>query len=110
MADYDEIDPAIRQLIVDLNAAGYTTFSSCQGKRSPEDFESGSHTDHAFISFEEIPVGLKRNAWRYGLSVYNGGMSICPEYSDQRQTTYTQRNRRFEERVRRLFKLEPKPP
>ena len=57
------------------------------------------------MSFDELPAGLKRNAWRYGLEVYNGGMSICPDYEDNGPDTYIRHNLLFSDRMRQLFKL-----
>ena len=39
----EEIDPLLRDLIAELNAAGYETFCSCQGKTSERDFEDERH-------------------------------------------------------------------
>jgi len=103
--EYRQVDAEIRQLVIELNAAGFATDSSCQGKRSPEDFSAGCHTDHAFVSFDEIPIGLKRNAWRCGLEVYNGRISVCPDYEDNQPETYIRHNLAFSERMRRFFKL-----
>ena len=36
--DFSQVDAEIRQLVVELNAAGFVTFSLCQGKRSIDDF------------------------------------------------------------------------
>lgn len=75
------------------------------GKRSLEDFRAECHTDHAFVSFTELPIGLKWNAWRFGLAVYDGGYSICPDYENDEPLTFVRHNMVFAQRMRQLFKL-----
>ena len=103
--NYYAIDPTIRHLIDDLNNSGYETFASCQGKRSMEDFENGSHCEYAFISFCYLPRRIKRKAKELGLHVYNRGMSIAPAVEDKRPETYIRHNLAFLEKVRALFNL-----
>lgn len=100
---YIEVDTEIRQLVIDLNDAGYATTSSCQGKRNKDDFKLNRHCAHAFVTFVEIPARLKRMSTRYGLEIYNGGLSICPKYENNDPYTYIKHNLKFEDNMRSLF-------
>lgn len=66
----EEIDPLLRELIADLNAAGYETFCSCQGKTSEQDFENEAHCDRAFVTFSVAVLRkLEVKARKVGLHV-----------------------------------------
>jgi tRNA(Phe) wybutosine-synthesizing methylase Tyw3 len=71
-------DPLIKDLIDDLNKAGFATQSSCQGKTCLEDFEKKKHCDHSFVTFDSDAIlkVRKRQAKTLGLCIYNGNMSI----------------------------------
>src|SRR5436190_1891354 len=64
------VDIGIRRLVVDLNAAGFATDSSCQGRTSEADYAAERHTEHAFISFSEpLQRAVRRRAEALGLEV-----------------------------------------
>lgn len=98
------IDKNLRALIADLNAAGWETCSSCQGRTSIGDYQRERHTEHAFVSFNtDIPVRLRRRAKRYGLEFWNGNTGVSPIYADDSKRTFMTRNREFPDAVRKLF-------
>jgi hypothetical protein len=101
----DEIDEELRQLIIDLNAAGFATCSSCQGKRSQQDFDENKHCNHAFITFDDLPSRFNRKAKTLGLELYNGGISICPAYEDEEPAIFIRHNLLFPAKIRELFGL-----
>ena len=102
----DEIDPLLRDLVRELNAAGHETWSSCQGKTCPEDFAAGRHCDHSFLTFTELPRRIRSRARRLGLYVYNGGTSISGLTGDEvTQEDIIRRNLAFSALVRKLFEL-----
>src|ERR1043165_2495377 len=70
-------DHRIAKLLSDLNAAGFRTTSSCQGKTCGRDFKERRHCDHSFITFvDKLSSARQRRASVLGLHVYNGGMSV----------------------------------
>lgn len=99
-----EIDDGIAVLVRDLNAAGWKTCSSCQGRTSAADYQQDRHTEHAFITFNrEIPPRLRRRARALGLVAWNGNITISPDYEDEARRTYMTRNAEFPAAVRKLF-------
>jgi hypothetical protein len=104
----NKLDPLLRELIADLNKAGFSTDSSCQGKTCLEDFERTRHCDHSFISFEDDQVLLRRRAKarKLGLYIYNGNYSITAlSGRETKVETLLARNRGFVGRMRELFNL-----
>lgn len=103
----NEIDSEIRSLIFDLNNNGFVTWSSCQGKQTEDDYKSSSHCDHAFITFEDYDLlkKLRRKTNRLGLSIYNGGISITPRVNDDNRLEMMEANKKFSEKVRKLFNI-----
>jgi hypothetical protein len=57
------------------------------------------------VSFEALPRAIKRKARQLGLCIYNGGISICPDYEDDEPQTYIRHNLTFVEQMGRLFNL-----
>ncbi len=104
------IDPLIKDLVKELNAAGFATNSSCQGKTCQADFDKGKHCDHSFITFDDEDVLFQRRgeARRLGLFVYNGSHSISAISGRERTVrTVIARNLEFVARMRKLFGLTP---
>jgi hypothetical protein len=100
----EHIDDRLRSLIVDLNKAGWTTVSSCQGRTEPGD----SHTPHAFISFGRgVSKAFAGRIMLSGLCVYNGDLSIGTNvFEDTPDHRAIAENSTFVTRVRELFDLD----
>ena len=104
----NRIDRLLRELVADLNQAGCSTDSSCQGKTCLEDYKRDRHCEHSFISFEDPQILLKRRAKarRLGLYVYNGNYSITAlSGRETKAETVFARNLGFVGRMRELFNL-----
>jgi hypothetical protein len=105
----EKIDPLLKKLIADLNNAGFTTNSSCQGKTCLEDYEKDRHCEHSFISFTDDRVLSKRRAKarKLGLVIYNGGISIkALSGRETKAEIIFKRNLNFAPKMRELFNLE----
>jgi len=105
----EKIDPLLTKLITDLNKAGFTTNSSCQGKTCPNDYEEDRHCEHSFISFtdETVLPKLRAKARKLGLVIYNGGISITAlSGRETKAETIFKRNLNFVSKMRELFNLE----
>ena len=104
----EKIDPLLKKLIADLNKAGFTTNSSCQGKTCQEDYEEDRHCEHSFISFTDETVLSKRRAKarKLGLFIYNGDVSITALSGRETKAEIVfKRNLSFVPKMRELFKL-----
>lgn len=104
----EKSDPLLRELIVDLNKAGFSTFASCQGKTCVEDYECNRHCEHSFVSFDDHQVLTRRKARarRLGLWIYNGDCSITAVSGREGDAEKVfARNLSFVAKMRELFKL-----
>lgn len=107
----DEIDPLIREVVTELNAAGYQTFSSCQGRTCAEDMNADKHCFHSFVSFTnpDLLQGRKSKLKEAKLYVYNGGLSVTPLTGRETDLEVVfQRNLSFSDKLRQAFDLPKK--
>jgi len=122
-----DIDPELRDLIVDLNEAGYYTQACCQGRKTLAEFKrfkrSRSHSPRAYIFFWR-PISRLRiiEATEAGLNVYGDNLGILstpvkPEYkhsfffpNELRESIHkktklilVEANQQFVDRVRKIW-------
>ncbi len=100
---YKEIDFGMRKLIRELNQAGYTTTSCCQGRTKVGD----KHSNHAYIGFErQLTKNFIRQIEKAGLEVSHNNLVISSRVND---ATTPERaiveNSFFQERIRSLFEF-----
>jgi hypothetical protein len=108
-----QIDPLLRDLVRDLNQAGFSTSASCQGKTCAVDFRVWRHCPQSFVTFQDPRVLLQRKARasRLGLFLYNGNSSVSAlSGRETSMETVFARNLSFVSRMRELFGLPPRPP
>src|ERR1700728_8117 len=102
-----EIDPLLKDLIADLNAAGIETFCSCQGKTSRQDIENHSHCDGAFVTLKlAVLRKVITKARSVGLHVSYGNRFITTLCGDENgYTEIIAKNLSFPAKMRELFGL-----
>ena len=105
----EEIDPMLRDLIAGLNAAGFETFCSCQGKTCGRDYEGQSHCDRAFVTFSATLVRkVAARARALGLGVSLRNRFITSLVGDERgHAEVIAKNLAFPAKMRELFGLLP---
>ena len=101
------IDRRIVSLVRDLNKAGFSTWSSCQGKTQLQNFYKETHCDHSFISFDKaLNTKMKARIKKCGLYVYNGDVSVSAlSGRETREGTVVERNLMFETKMRKAFRI-----
>ena len=101
----EEIDPLLSDLIADLNAAGYETFCSCQGKTSERDFEDERHCDRAFVTLSVAVLRRVRvRARRVGLHVCFRNRFVTSLGGDEKDDAEVMsKNLDFPAKMRELF-------
>lgn len=103
----EEIDPLLRDLIADLNAAGHETFCSCQGKTSEQDFEDEAHCDRAFVTFSTAVLRkMRAKARKLGLYVsYRNRFITSLGGDEENNAEIFAKNLGFPAKMRELFGL-----
>lgn len=105
---HEEIDPLLSELIAELNAAGFETFCSCQGKTSEQDFNNKKHCTHAFVTFSAALIRkVAVKAKKLGLHVSYRNRFITSLGGDEKDDgEIIAKNLGFSARIRELFGLE----
>lgn len=105
--DVEEIDPLLRELVADLNAAGIETFCSCQGKTSEKDFKDKKHCGHAFVTFSDAELRrVETKARALGLHISYRNQFITSLGGDEDgHSEMIAKNLSFPVKMRELFGL-----
>jgi hypothetical protein len=103
----EEIDPLLRELIAELNAASFETYCSCQGKTSEQDFKDKRHCGHAFVTFSVALIWkVAAKARKLGLYVSYRNRFITSLGGDEKDNgEIIAKNLNFPARMRELFGL-----
>lgn len=103
----NEIDPLVKELIADLNAAGFKTLCSCQGKTSSQDYDDRTHCDRAFVTFSLAVIrkmAVKARKMGLGVSLQNRFItSLCG--NEKGHAEVMAKNIGFPVKMRELFGL-----
>lgn len=106
------VDPLIADVVAEINAAGFETYSSCQGKTVIEDWYTDSHCVHSFLSFGSglILYRRRKKIKELGLRIYNGNTSVTAlSEGDEDCEVVMRKNRTFPDKLRKLFNLPDNP-